>query len=92
MTATRASGNPTGAGVFLVPSASRPGRIYNVIWTGPALCDCACRGFDFRGTCSHVRAVEALLETERRAALPKREYHAAALRRIGDEFDCGETA
>lgn len=92
MTATRASGRPCGHGVFRVPSRTRPGRVYEVIWHGPGLVDCRCAGFSFRGTCWHVRAVERVVGAEMEAALPARERAALALRRISEELMCEETA
>lgn len=43
------------------------GKVYNVSGIGYPLCDpfCDCRGFSFRGTCSHIEKVRNSNEASR---------------------------
>lgn len=43
------------------------GRVYTVVGVGYPLCDlfCDCRGFSFRGDCSHVQEVRKSYEYNR---------------------------
>ena len=53
-TIDRATGRPLFVGV---PSKSTKGKYYLVTTAG-----CACRGYQYRSTCSHYRAVRAEIE------------------------------
>jgi hypothetical protein len=53
----------TAAQMIEVPSNSDPGTVYRVkVEEGVASCEC--KGFGYRGTCSHVRAAIEQLEQE----------------------------
>ena len=43
------------------------GKVYTVVGIGYPLCDpfCDCRGFSFRGNCSHVREAKKSYESNR---------------------------
>lgn len=86
MTAVRTAGPLAGPGRFACPSASVPGRVHDVIWVGPATADCPCRGFLYRKSCAHVRAVADLVERERGAVRDRRQRAEERLREIAEEF------
>jgi hypothetical protein len=44
-----------GEGVYLVPSKSKPGTTHRVV-DG----ECDCKGFYYRGHCSHIEALEQI--------------------------------
>lgn len=50
-----------------VTIVSPKGRVYTVVGAGYPLCDlfCDCRGFSFRGECSHIEKVRNEYETYR---------------------------
>ena len=45
---------------YRVTSRSKPGKFYEISAEGPDLV-CTCPGFEYRGTCSHARALKAAL-------------------------------
>lgn len=51
--------NGTGNAFSLVSSVSEPGRVHVVEYLAASLA-CDCRGFQYRGQCSHIDAVHAL--------------------------------
>ena len=49
--AVRTSGEPCGAGTFVVPSASTPGHTWTVFWVTEGVSWCGCPAFAHRETC-----------------------------------------
>jgi hypothetical protein len=46
---------------------SPKGKVYNIVGFGYPLCDpfCDCRGFSFRGDCSHIEKVREKYDSRR---------------------------
>jgi len=85
MVAVRLTGLVAEAGTFAVPSGSRPGVVYRVIWGEVGLW-CECPGYAFRGDCKHAKQVVTLVTTER-DRLEWRERARLALEEIAEMFD-----
>jgi hypothetical protein len=67
--AVRTSGEPCGAGEWLVPSATMPGATWTVFWRTEGVHFCFCPGFQHRATCRHLAAVALAVEVEARQSL-----------------------
>jgi hypothetical protein len=89
--AVRTTGEPCGAGTFVVPSASTPGHSWTVFWVTEGTAHCFCAGFAHRGTCRHLAAVALAIEVEARQSLEQttpagRAEAAAKLAELAEEF------